>query len=192
MKKTIYLFLFDGFSDWEISYLTPELFKSSRYKLTYFSISGEPVTSAGGMKVAPDISIQEVDIKKLAILILPGGEAWEKQGLQEIYELLHKVKAVDFPVAGICGATIGLANAGLLDKVNHTSNGKSYLKSMSQNYTGEDLYLEQQAVADKNVITASGIAPIEFAREVFSTLKIFDDATIEEWFQLFKNGIREE
>ena len=62
---------------------------------------------------------------------------------------------------------------------------------MSPDYSGDDLYLEQLAVTGGNVITASGIAPIEFAREVFSMLKIFDETTTEKWFQLFRNGIWE-
>lgn len=33
MKKNIYMFLFDGYSDWEISYLTPEITKDERFDL---------------------------------------------------------------------------------------------------------------------------------------------------------------
>ena len=189
MKKNIYILLFDGYSDWEISYLTPELIKSSKYELKYFSISGGPVTSAGGLKIIPELSLKEVDIKNFAMLILPGGEAWEKKELNGLPDLFHKIKAVDLPVAGICGATVGLADAGFLNRVQHTSNDKEYLKAMSPGYTGGDLYLEQRAVTDGHIITASGIAPVEFAKEVFLMLKIFDEATTEKWFQLFKNGI---
>jgi hypothetical protein len=38
--KNIYIFLFDGFSDWEIAYLAPELKKSEKINLKYFSIDG--------------------------------------------------------------------------------------------------------------------------------------------------------
>ena len=45
------------------------------------------------------------------------------------------------------------------------------------------------AITDKNVITANGIASIEFAREVFKMIGLFNDKDLERWFQLFKNGI---
>jgi len=31
MKKQIFIFLFDGFSDWEIAYLTSEIQKSEKF-----------------------------------------------------------------------------------------------------------------------------------------------------------------
>jgi hypothetical protein len=73
--------------------------------------------------------------------------------------------------------------------VNHTSNVRGFLKAISPEYQGESLYSDQRAVTDRNIITASGVAPVEFAREIFMKLKIFDEATIEKWFQLFKNGV---
>jgi transcriptional regulator GlxA family with amidase domain len=76
-KKTVYLFLFNGYSDWEISYVTPELSKSTQYQLKTFSTDGKPVISAGGLRVQPDLSLEEVTVENMAMLVLPGGEAWE-------------------------------------------------------------------------------------------------------------------
>jgi hypothetical protein len=45
-----------------------------------------------------------------------------------------------------------------------------------------------QAVNDRGVITASGLAPIEFAREIFKQLRIFTAANEELWFEMFKHG----
>lgn len=36
----VYIFLFDGYSDWEISYLTPELFKDEKISLKTFTVNG--------------------------------------------------------------------------------------------------------------------------------------------------------
>ena len=44
-------------------------------------------------------------------------------------------------------------------------------------------------MTDRNIITANGIAPIEFAREIFKTIGLYNNDNIEKWFQLFKNGI---
>lgn len=38
-------------------------------------------------------------------------------------------------------------------------------------------------------ITANDIASIEFTREIFAKLELFNSNELEKWFQLFKNGI---
>ncbi len=63
------------------------------------------------------------------------------------------------------------------------------MKGIAPEYLGEQNYINSNAVTDKNIITANGIAPIEFAREIFQKLKLYSDNDIEKWFQLFKNGI---
>ena len=69
-------------------------------------------------------------------------------------------------VAAICGATDALANMGYLDTRKHTSNNLEYTKMVCPNYKGEKFYELESAVSDVNLVTASGIAPLEFAMEV--------------------------
>lgn len=56
--ENVYIFLFNGFSDWEIAYLTPELKKSKKTDLKYFTIDCSEITSVGGLKITPDLSIE--------------------------------------------------------------------------------------------------------------------------------------
>jgi len=51
------------------------------------------------------------------------------------------------------------------------------------------LYQNTLATTDSNIITANRIAPIEFAREVFRMVNLYNEENLEKWFQLFKNGI---
>jgi putative intracellular protease/amidase len=53
------------------------------------------------------------------MLILPGGTAWDEGKNGE-----------GVPVAAICGATAGLARAGVLDTRRHTSNALEYLRAL--------------------------------------------------------------
>ena len=69
MKKKVFIFLFNGFSDWEISYLTPEINKSEKFEIVYFSKDGNPVVSMGGLKITPDISFAEVDVNDIACIV---------------------------------------------------------------------------------------------------------------------------
>lgn len=187
--KNIYLFLFDGYSDWEISYCTPEIFKSDNFTLKTFSIDGNTVRSMGGLQVVPELSLKDIDEKDIDMLILPGGTAWEENKLNEILPLVTSINKQGKAIAAICGATIFLARNELLDSIKHTSNDLSYLKYVAPSYKGEKLYQLERAFTDGNMITACGIAPIEFAKEIFSYIELFDEKTLEKWYQLYKNGI---
>lgn len=188
MKK-VYIFLFDGFSDWEIAYLSPEIYKSRDFELIYFSKDGNRVISMGGLRVIPDTSLSEIDVDNMEMLILPGGTAWEEDKNNEIDQLVHTIFDKGKSIAAICGATAYLGQQRLLNNRKHTSNALSYLKEIAPRYSGENNYIDTFAVSDKNLITANGIASIEFAREIFKKLNLYTDDDIEKWFQLFKNGI---
>mgnify|MGYP001597178950 CR=1 FL=1 len=188
-KRLVYFFVFNGFSDWEISYVMPELNKSPLYEIKTFSLDGQPVYSMGSLKILPDLAIADVEMENLAMLVLPGGDAWEEEKLREVSPLVEQVHQSNIPIAAICGATILLAEMGLLNQIEHTSNAKEYLKAIVPGYKGAIYYLDQRTVSDKNIITATGIAPIEFAREIFRELNLYEDAAIEKWFQLFRNGV---
>ncbi len=189
MKKNIYVFLFDGFSDWEISYLTPEINKSEQFDLIYFSKYGKSITSMGGLQIKPTTSLNEINFKDIDMLILPGGSAWEKEENKEVDNITKKLFENGKSIAAICAATTYLGQLGILNDLKHTSNDLNYLKEIAPNYCGEENYQNSLAVTDKNILTANGIASIEFAREIFKTIELYDDENIEKWFQLFKNGI---
>ncbi len=189
MKKRIFTFLFDGFSDWEISYLTPEIKKKEQFELIYFSKDGNSIISMGGLQIKPVASLSKLSFKEIDMLILPGGTAWEKGDNDVLSKLTRDVFTTGRPVAAICAATTYLGQLGILENLKHTSNDLSYLEAIAPNYCGQENYQNTLAVTDENLITASGIAPIEFAREVFKNLELFPGEEIEKWFQLFKHGI---
>lgn len=189
MKKKIFLFLFDGFSDWEIAYLTPEIKKSEKFELIYFSKDGKPVCSMGGLQVLPSIALSEVKLSDVYMLILPGGTAWERGENSEVDSLVKALFEEQKIVAAICGATSYMGQQGFLDNLKHTGNDLQYLKAVSPRYAGEKNYINALAVTDEHIITANGIAPIEFAREIFEKIELHDKQSIEKWFQLFKNGV---
>lgn len=188
-NKTIYLFLFDGYSDWEPSYVSVEINKSATYQLKTFSIDNKLVKSAGGLTIQTDVVLVQVNPGEAEMIIIPGGSAWEQQKYREIISLITAFNKQGKTIAAICSGTILLADAGLLDNVEHTSNADFYLKKFSPVYKGAAHYQPQPAISANNVITAGGVYPVEFAREIFSCLKLMDPASIEKWFQLYKNGI---
>jgi len=185
----ICVFLFNGFSDWEISYLTPEINKSKQFELVYFSTDGNPVTSMGGLQVVPTISLNELHIDDVDMLILPGGTAWENGGNKEIENMTLELYQAGKAIAAICAATAFIGQLGLLNDLKHTSNDLYYLKAVASEYKGDSNYQQALAATGNNVITANGIAPIEFASEIFKKIGLKSDEELEKWFQLFKNGV---
>ena len=191
----VIFFVFDGFSDWEASYAlagiaSPQLQRQpARYRVRTAGLTTAPVTSMGGLRVEPDLSLAEIAADRCAMLILPGGESWDRGGNAAAASLAGHLLAAGVPVAAICGATAGLARHGLLDARRHTSNMPEYLAATG--YRGAALYIDSGAVSDGDVITASGIAPVDFAREIFHRLDLYPPAVIDAWFQLFKTGDRQ-
>ncbi|WP_407355133.1 type 1 glutamine amidotransferase family protein [Methanolobus sp. WCC5] len=192
MTKIAYLYVFDTMADWEPGFLIAEINKgryfqkdAAKYIVRTVGTTKEPVVTMGGVRIAPDISLEECITDDAGVLILPGGDTW----LEDIHlPLLDKAKEflnADVLVAAICGATMGLAKAGLLDNRPHTSNDLGYLKAVCPTYAGEKFYRHESVVPDGNLITASGVAPLEFAREVLRELGVFSAQTLEAWYQLY-------
>jgi putative intracellular protease/amidase len=120
--------------------------------------------------------------------VLPGADTWLDPAQEPALRAAARLLDEGIPVAAICGATLGLANAGLLDNRPHTSNDPAVLKMFCPNYRGENQYVNEPAVTDGNLITASGFAPIEFAYQVFRRLDVMTPATLEAWHGLFATG----
>ena len=114
---------------------------------------------------------------------------WEQAPDDRVATLLRRLHAENVPIAAICAATLEMARAGLTHGVRHTSNSKEYLKAKVPDYQDEKLYVEELAVADNKIITASGLGSLEFARAVISQLGVHSPADTDMWFDMFKHGV---
>jgi putative intracellular protease/amidase len=189
MKPVPHFLIFDGFADWEAAYAIAELRRSGNCQVVTIGYSGEPVVSMGGLCVLPDFDMAELDPEAVRILILPGGDPWEKEPLDEaLVTLLRRLVAARTPIAAICGATTAVARAGILQGRKHTSNGLAYLKAQVPDYTAEADYVDALAVRDRGLITASGLGAVEFAREIFAQLGVFSEEDRATWYRMFKEG----
>ena len=190
--RNVYLFVFDSMADWEAAFAiaginNPQFQREpGRYRVVTVGTSREPVTTMGGMRILPETTLSEIEPDQSAMLILPGGDQWESCGNAEAVELARVFFVEGVPVAAICGATLALARAGMLDDFHHTSNSREYLAASG--YRGGSFYCDVPAITDENVITASGIAPIEFAREIFRALGLYDQQALDAWYALFRFG----
>ena len=189
MKRKAYILVFDGLADWEAAHALCEIKKSDKFNVVTVGFSGEPVMTMGGFRVLPDATLDTMVADEAAIFILPGGDMWEESSDEKLIALLHKLKGASVPIAAICGATLEIARAKLTKRLRHTSNSPDYLKTIVADYGDEDFYVDDLAVTDNNVITASGLGSVEFAREIIKQLDIYDEADTKVWFEMFKHGI---
>jgi putative intracellular protease/amidase len=189
MKSKAYVLIFDGLADWELAHSLCEINKSGKFEVVSVGLSDKTVTTMGGLKLCPDITLDQVRPAEAQIFMLPGGNMWEQQSHEHLKSLLRQLHAEGVPVGAICGATLEIARAGLTSNIRHTSNSKDYLKAMVAGYSDEDFYIDELAVTDQKVITASGLGCVEFAREVIRELQLYDEADTKLWFEMFKNGV---
>lgn len=191
--RDVHVFVFDTLSDWEIGHVCAQLNSpihpaaAGRYRVRTVAASRDTVRTAGGIAIVPDLVLSDVSPKRSAMWILPGGSSWDRGNHADAVQKAREFRAAGVPVAAICGATAGLARAGMLDGCDHTSNAKEYLQHQP-GYGGLARYREARAIRDQGLITAGATAPLEFARAVFEALELFDPSVLEAWYGLFSTG----
>lgn len=189
MQLRAYILVFNGLADWEPALALCEINKSRKFDVVSVGFSDSPVITMGGYKVSPDITLDAIELEETAIFIIPGGEMWEQRPHEEVIKLLLKFHAKGTVIAAICGATLEVARAGLMHGIKHTSNSKGYLKEMIPEYRDDDFYIDKLAIADKNLITASGLGSVEFACEIVRQLNIYTGEETQELYEMFKHGV---
>ncbi len=189
-----YLYAFDGMADWEYGFLAAELNtgryfmeRGARLEFKAASLGPGPVRTMGGLRLLPDILLDEVEASACSLLILPGGDSWLDPMHAPAIDKARAFLKEGIPVAAICGATLALAQAGMLDDRAHTSNDLGYLKAVCPGYRGEAHYSGEPALSDRGLITASGIAPVEFTRCLLESLGLAAAGTLDAWFGLYSS-----
>jgi putative intracellular protease/amidase len=187
--KAVYLLVVPGFADWEPAHALAELRRHGGYRVEVVGLTRALVESMGGLTIQPGRSVAEVDPTDVAVFILPGGDRWEKSPMEpDLAALLARLDASGTPIAAICAATVAIVRAGLLRGRRHTSNGRAYLEQKVPGYEGSSAYVDAPAVRDRGLITASGLADVEFAAELLRELDVLNEASRVHWTALFRAG----
>ena len=146
----------------------------------------------GGLTIVPDLTIKDVQANKDNVLILPGSDRWSESENSPILGIAKQFLEAGGLVAAICGATVALANIGILDDKKHTSNGAGFLNMFCPDYKGTDKYIDQPAVRDGNLITAAATGALDMTRLILEYLDLFAADTLEHWYAYFSTGNADE
>ena len=196
---TVYVYVKNTMADWEIGYCLAELHSKRFFRkdageisVKTVSISKEPVKSMGGLTIIPDMTIEDIQVNKDNVLILPGSDRWSASENFWILEIAKRFLEAGGLVAAICGATVALANMGILDDKKHTSNGAGFLNMFCPEYKGTDNYIDKLAFRDGNLITAAATGALEMTRLILEYLDVFGADTLEHWYAYFSTGNADE
>lgn len=192
---TIYIYLLSTLADWEIAPVSAELnskrfFKSDAPQVVVktVSISKEPIKTMGGLTIVPDCTIDEIELSEKTVLLLPGADTWAEAQNAQIIQKASALLSKGGTVCAICGATVALANAGILNERPHTSNGAGFLEMFCPSYKGQNFYIDQPAVMDGNLITGSATGSLMWAKLIIEKLGVFKPETLEAWYAYFSTG----
>jgi putative intracellular protease/amidase len=194
IRKPVYLAVYDTLADWEPGHATAQLARAG-YEIRTVGPTREPVTTVGGLRIQPDLALDDVRPSDASLLILPGADLWTETsaataaGGDALAPFARTARAfldAGVPVAAICGATVGVAREGLLDDRDHTSAVSFYLAATG--YGGGERYVEADAVTDGGLVTAGPTEPVAFAREILRLLHVYDDEAVDAWYRLFHDS----
>lgn len=192
---TIYVYALETLADWEIGYVTAELhskrfFKENAPSVTLKTVSStlEPIQTMGGLTILPDVLMDDMDMSKESVLILPGANTWHEPNHDAIIDKAKTLLELGGTVCAICGATVALANAGLLNHRPHTSNGAGFLEMVSPSYQGQSFYVDEPSVSDNGLITAGSTAGLLWAKQIIESLGVFEPSTLAAWYDYFRTG----
>ncbi|MFD9196421.1 type 1 glutamine amidotransferase family protein [Streptomyces phaeochromogenes] len=185
-RKPVHLAVYDTLADWETGHTTAYLARGG-YEIRTVGASLAPVRSVGGLRIQPDVTLDDLRPEDSSLLILPGADLWDtSDDLAPFARKAREFLDADVPVAAICGGTAGLAREGLLDDRAHTSAVSFYLAATG--YKGGERYVDTDAVTDGRLVTAGPTEPVAFAREVFGLLGVYEGEVLDAWYRLFHDS----
>lgn len=182
MEKVL-VYIYDGMADYEISLLVHFLGADCGKEIVTIS-DKKVVRNKAGMLFESHYRTNEVNVDdNIEGIIIPGG--WRKELDYHLIRLLQELNVKNKLLAAICAAPWMLAKAGILNDVVYTTSISRWQQQDIDFYGFEDpfpreRFQDKRVVRDRNIITAKGIAFIDFAIEVCDYFRLFKDVSEKE------------
>jgi len=150
MKKVL-IPLAPGFEEIE-AVTVVDILRRSGAKVSIAGTIAGLIEGSRGVKVVPDVYLDEISSNNIDLMVLPGGQPGTDNLMKDkrITTLLKKMKEKEKLIGAICAAPIVLEVNGILKNKKRTCH-----PSVKQNLAGK-LYSEKKVVIDGNIITSQG------------------------------------
>ena len=147
-----------------------DLLVRAQIDVTCASLDGNPITASRGVRIIPDMSLDEALKHEYDMVVLPGGlpGATHLDADPRIHQLLKKMASQNRYTAAICAAPRILANAGLLSGKTATS----YPGHVDKMNLPDVNYSSEAVVIDGKIVTSRGPGTaMDFALSLIELLK---------------------
>ncbi len=151
MAPRVVVFMAQGFEEMELT-ITVDILRRAGVEAVIAGLVAEigPVTGSRGIKMLPDITLEQVDPQQFNMAVLPGGiegtrNLGESDKLLQLLKAMHKAGK---KLAAICAAPAVLVKAGLLQDRRATSHPAAAGHMLGA------CYCEDRVVIDGNITTS--------------------------------------
>jgi putative intracellular protease/amidase len=177
MEKVL-VFIYDGMADFEITFVTHLLGADCGKEIVTIAYEDKLIKSKSGIIYKPARLIKDVLAEEVDGLIIPGG--WNGEIRPELIELIQSINAKGKLLAAICAGPRFLAKAGVLENVKYTTSISQWTKEHAEQFKESDpfpreSFVSERVVTDGNIVTAQGLAFVDFAIAVCDWFSLFDD-----------------
>ncbi|WAC17794.1 DJ-1/PfpI family protein [Luteolibacter sp. SL250] len=126
MPKHVLCVITDGFE--EIETITPvDLLRRAEVQVLIAGLRPGPVTGRSGIRLVPDVALEEVTPEAFDLLLIPGGPGVkELRADGRVAALAKEFHDGGKKIAAICAAPLVLHDAGLLDGRRFTSHSSTW------------------------------------------------------------------
>lgn len=145
----VYILLAPGFEEAE-ALVPADLLRRADIETALVTITGKPVPGSHGITVTADMSLEDVDLSKADMVVLPGGGlGYQNLGKEpRVERLVRQAAERELWVAAICAAPTLLGKWGLL-----TGKDAVCYPGMEEGLTGAQARMASGVVTDGKVIT---------------------------------------
>lgn len=174
----IFVFIFDGMTDYEITFISHLLGADAGKEIITIAYEDKIIKSRSGILYKPSKLINEILNEDVDGLIITGG--WYGDTRSELIDLINNLNSKGKLIGAICGAgTVFLAKAGVLNNVKYTSPIVEWTQKHMDVFGEKDPFprenfVLERVVRDRNIITAQGIAFVDFAIEICDWFNLFE------------------
>ena len=163
----VYIFLADGFEEME-AIVPRDILKRGGVEVLTVGVTGDLVTSAYGLKIKTDVTIESVDIDDIEGIVLPGGMpgTLNLKNNQKLLEIVKYSFEKRLLIGAICAAPSILGDMNILK-----NKSACCYPGFEKELIGANI-LNESVTIDQNIITSRGPGTaIHFGFALLSYLK---------------------